>query len=436
MSLKKITSSPWIFIPMLFLAVGAGGGGLVGNLTTVMFKDFGFSNALIGAIALLSLPSCLRFLWAPWVDSLGSKRDLCWRFTALMGLLILLLGAMVALGHLTPGLAFGVVAVFSLIFSCLEVSADGYYIRIFNRKQQAGFVGVKTAAIRGGIILAIVLFIRMAGDLQEKGWTKDAAWGTSVLWAGVLLLLLALYYRQTLPRAPGDEPVKDHAAFPLVPVLKEYINQHRAWAIITMLLIFRFGQGMQVYMVPPFLMDTSDAGGYGMSPKNIAMLKTFADMPCMIIGGILGGLIIKRFGLRRTLVPFTLLLNVPNFAYIYLAYFRPEATMSVFGYIFYRDVFWTAALETLGYGIGFSAFYYYLHAIAKGKHKTSMLAISSGLMGLGFYLPGALSGILQERLGYPVLFIISSSLGLVTLLIIPFLPTPSFEEPAQESTAA
>lgn len=433
MSLKKAVSSPWIFIPMLFMAVGAGGGGLIGNLTTVMFKDFGFSNSLIGAVALLSLPSTLRFLWAPWIDSLGSKRDLCWRFTALMASVILILGILVALGYLTPLLAFCAVALFSLIFSGLEVASDGYYIRIFDRKRQAEFVGIKTAAIRGGIILSIALFIRMAGDLQEQGWTKNAAWGKAVIWAGITLFLLAVYYRQALPHASGDEPVKDHAGFPLMPVLKEYITQKRAGVIILMLLIFRLGQGMQVYMVPPFLMDASNAGGYGMNPKDIAMLKTFADMPCMIIGGIIGGFIIKRFGLRRTLVPFTLLLNVPNFAYIYLAYFRPEATMSVFGHVFYRDVFWTAAVETLGYGIGFSAFYYYLHAIAEGRHKTSMLAISSGLMGLGFYLPGGLSGILQEHMGYTSLFIISSTAGLLTLLILPFLPMPSFDERVEES---
>ena len=53
-----------------------------------------------------------------------------------------------------------------------------------------------------------------------------------------------------------------------------------------------------------------------------------------------------------------------------------------------------------------------------------MLAISSGLMGLGFYLPGGLSGVVQQMMGYPSLFILSSTAGLLTLAIIPFLPMP------------
>lgn len=425
MKKHPVLHSPWLFIPMLFLAVGAGGGGIVGNLTTVMFKDFGFSNALIGAVALLSLPSSLRFLWAPWVDAMGSKRSLCRHFTSIMGLIILATGGMIFAGHLSPTVAFIAIALFALVFSCLEVASDGYYIRIFNKEQQAEFVGIKTAAIRGGIILSIAIFIRLAGEWQEQGLSKEVAWGRSVMLAGATLLALAVYYWKALPHAADDEPVRDHKAFPLFSILKEYISQNRAWAIILMLLIFRFGQGMQVYMVPPFLMDSAEAGGYGMNPKDIAMLKTFAEMPFMIIGGIVGGLVIKRCGLKRTLIPFTLLMNLPNFAYIALSIFRPQATFTLFGSSFYTPVFLTSVVETLGYGAGFSAFYYYLHAIADGRHKTSMLAISSGLMGLGFYLPGGLSGVVQQMMGYPSLFILSSTAGLLTLAIIPFLPMPN-----------
>ena len=424
MKLKEIFHSPWIFVSMLFLAVGAGGGGIVGSMTTVMFKDFGYSNVLIGAVALLSLPSSFRFLWAPWVDGLASKRALCCIFTIIMGGIVISLGGLTYFGYFSPWVAFVTIGCFAFAFSCLEVSSDGYYIRILDKNMQAKFVGIKTAAIRAGIILSIAVFIRLGGELQEIGWTKDAAWGGALLLAAVVLLGLGFYYFKGLPQAVGDAPVRDAKGFPLFSILGEYVRQPRAWAIILLLLIFRFGQGMQVYMVPPFLMDTAEAGGYGMSPKDLALLKTYAEMPFMIIGGILGGLIIKRYGLKRTLIPFTLLMNVPNFAYVYLAMDLPQQTFSFLGTSFYVPVFLTSVMETLGYGIGFSAFYYYIHAIAEGRHKTSMLAISSGLLGLGFYLPGGVSGIVQQWLGYPSLFILSSAMGLLVLFIVPFLPMP------------
>ncbi|MFA5629742.1 MAG: hypothetical protein WC958_05825 [Dehalococcoidales bacterium] len=184
MRIKKFVSSPWIFVPMLFIVVGAGGRGLVGNLTAVMFKDFGFSNVLLGAVALLSLPSSFRFLWAPWINSLGNKRELCRQFIELMALTVFILSRLTVFGMLTPFITFIIIGIFALLFTCLEVASDRYYIRIFTPELQAEFVGIKTAAIRGGIILSIVLFIRLAGDLQEKGWQKNTAWAAALAAAG------------------------------------------------------------------------------------------------------------------------------------------------------------------------------------------------------------------------------------------------------------
>jgi len=429
MLIKNVFQSPWFFVPLLFIAVGSGGGGIVGNLTTVMFKDLGFSNAMVGAAALLSLPSSFRFLWAPWVDALGSKRDLCWRFIFGMATLVASLAALVYFGFFSALAAFGILFVFALIFSCLEVSADGYYIRVFDRKRQAEFVGIKAAAIRGGILLSIVLFVTSAGELQEVHlWTKAHAWGAAVAGAAIFLTLLAIYCKFFLPKVATDEPVRDSGAFPLIPIFKEYLKQDRAWAIIIMLLIFRFGQGIFVYMAPPFYMDDITLGGYGMNAKDIGLLKTLTDLPWMTLGGIAGGFLIMKVGLKRTIIPLTLLLCLPNFAYVYLAYAQPMTQFTLFGYEYYTAVFWVSCIESLGYGIGFSGFFYYIHAIAQGRHKTSMLAISSGFMGLGFYIPGAISGVLQEATSYVTVFAISSCVGLLTLLIVPFLPMPKFDE--------
>lgn len=413
---------------MLFISVGAGGGGIVGNLTTVMFKDLGMSNAIVGAAALLSLPSSFRFFWAPWVDGLGSKRGLCWRFILILGVLILVLAGLVAGGLTNPILLFLVLFVFAYFFSCLEVASDGYYIRIFKPRDQAEFVGIKVAGIRAGIIISIVVFVRLAGEWQEKGWDKQVAWGCTIALAALMFFVFALYTRYALPRADDDEAVKDATGFPLKTILKEYLQQKRVWAIVVMLLIFRFGQGILVYMSPAFYMDTMEAGGFGLNTKEVALLKTFTDVPWMIIGGIAGGLIVQRYGLKRLIYPFTLLLALPNFGYVYLAAIQPTTIVALLGERFYLELFLVSTLESLGYGVGFSGFYYYIHAIATGRHKTSMLAISSGLMGLGFYLPGGMSGVLQEYLGYSALFGVSCFIGLLTLVVLPLLPMPSFED--------
>lgn len=432
---KKIVQSPWFFVPILFIAVGSGGGGIVGSLTAVMFKDLGYSNVLVGAVAILSLPSSLRFLWSPWIDGLGSKRDLCWRFISGMSFMIAFLALIVYTGIVTPLFAFLIIFAFTIIFSSFEVAADGYYIRVFDRKRQAEFVGIKAAAIRGGILISVVFFVTWAGELQETYfWSINHAWGMAVFGAALLLAFIALYAKFFLPIVDSDYPVKDPEPFPLLTILKEYITQERAWAIIGMLLIFRFGQGILIYMAPAFYMDPFSLGGYAMNAKDIGLLKALTDMPWMTAGGIFGGFVIMKFGLKRTIIPFTLLMCLPNFAFVFLAFERPMATFELFGRTYYQAVFIVSCIESLGYGIGFSGFFYYIHAVASGKHKTSMLAVSSGVMGLGFYLPGAVSGVLQQLTNYVTVFAISSIVGLFTLVIVPFLPMPKFDADEVEET--
>ncbi len=417
--------SPWVFVPALYLVVGIGGGGVLGALASILFKDLGWSNAVVGGASLLALPSALRFLWAPRVDRLAAKRPLCWRFTAAMALTLLALAGLLAAGFAGQAVLFGGLLLFAVFLSCQEIAADGYYIRIFDRARQAEFVGLKAAAVRLGILLVVAGFVTAAGVLREtRHWPKAQAWAASLAVLAGLLLLLALLVKFLLPPAPDDTPVRDAGPFPLARVLREYLRQPGAWAIIATLLVFRFGEGMLTAMSAPFYMDGASGGGFGMSAREVGVFKTLTDLPWAALGGIAGGFLIKRFGFRRTVYPFTLALTLPNFAYIYLAAARPAGSFVLLGQSFSSALFWVSSIESFGYGFGFSAFYYYIHAIATGRHKTSLLAISTGILVISYSVPGAISGVIQERLGYVALFSICSIGGLLTFALLPFLPDP------------
>lgn len=157
------------------------------------------------------------------------------------------------------------------------------------------------------------------------------------------------------------------------------------------------------------------------------MLKTYTDVPWMTIGGIAGGFIVKRYGLRATFIPLSLLLNLPNLGYVWLALEQPTASFTLLGDAFPTWLFVISCGESLGYGLGFSAFFFYLHAIAQGPNKTSMLAISSGIMGIGFTFPGALAGWLEQFFGFPAVFTIATVIGLLALVLIRFVPIPKLD---------
>jgi PAT family beta-lactamase induction signal transducer AmpG len=172
------------------------------------------------------------------------------------------------------------------------------------------------------------------------------------------------------------------------------------------------GEAMLVKMASPFLLDGPAAGGLGFSTKSVGYAYGTAGMLSLTIGGLAGGWLIARFGLKRCIWPMAIMLNVPDLVYIYMAAVQPEAWL----------IYVLVACEQFGYGLGFTAFSVYLMYIAREPYKTSHFAISTGLMALGMMVPGMLSGYLQQWLGYTAFFMLVLVLTVPGMLMIFFLP--------------
>ncbi|MEI6125711.1 MAG: MFS transporter, partial [Pseudomonadota bacterium] len=85
-------------------------------------------------------------------------------------------------------------------------------------------------------------------------------------------------------------------------------------------------------------------------------------------------------------------------------------------------VYCMVAFEQFSYGLGFTAFSVYLMYIAREPYKTSHYAISTGFMALGMMLPGMVSGVLQQALGYVNFFILVVAMAVPGMLFIPYIP--------------
>lgn len=103
----------------------------------------------------------------------------------------------------------------------------------------------------------------------------------------------------------------------------------------------------------------------------------------MTAGGILGGVLISRQGLRFWLWPMVIIMHSPDLAFVYLAW--DQSTSHVL-------ISTAVAVEQFGYGFGFTAYMLYTIMVAEGGHKTAHYAIWTGIMALGMMLPGMLSG--------------------------------------------
>lgn len=116
----------------------------------------------------------------------------------------------------------------------------------------------------------------------------------------------------------------------------------------------------------------------------------------LLVGGLLGGYVASRKGLKAVWWLMVLSINLPDVVYVYLSYVKPGDLLLI-------NV--AVAIEQFGYGFGFTAYLLYMIMISDGEYKTAHYAICTGFMALGMMVPGMFSGALQEYLGYQHFFV-------------------------------
>ncbi len=243
------------------------------------------------------------------------------------------------------------------------------------------------------------------------------SWTVTFFVLVVLFGAFGIYHRFVLPRPAVDRP-GDVAGIPVF--MKEffrtfgsYFRKDHIGVFLLFLLFYRFAEAQLVKLAAPFLLDTREFGGLGLTTGQVGFVYGTVGTLALTLGGILGGIVASRHGLRAWLWPMVLAIQVPNAVYVYLASALP-------------DSFWIVnvcvAIEQFGYGFGFAAYLLVMIYVARGAHQTAHYAICTGFMALGMMLPGMWSGWLQEAIGYQHFFIwvlIATIPGFLVVKLIP-----------------
>ncbi|HNW59374.1 MAG TPA: MFS transporter [bacterium] len=224
------------------------------------------------------------------------------------------------------------------------------------------------------------------------------SWSVTFLVLGALFFLFFIYHRFILPRPAADVGVQ--ASNFLKQFLETFVSFFRRkhiGAILAFLLLYRFGEAQLVKLIHPFMLDSRELGGLGMTTGEVGLVYGTIGIIALTVGGLLGGFVVPRRGLKFWLFPMLLIIHLPDLAFIYLSQAQPDSLWIVSCFV---------ALEQFGYGFGFTAYMLYMIYVAgEGEHKTAHYAICTGLMALGMMVPGMFSGWLQEIIGYRHFFI-------------------------------
>ena len=434
MAEKKPTRNPWLFIPTQYFAEGLPFI-LVNQLSVAMFKSLGASNEFIGITSLLYIPWSIKFLWSPFVESKGTKRGWVLAMQALLSILFILLAVSMQLSHVII-MTVILFIIISFLSATHDIATDGFYLFALDAKNQAFFTGIRSTFYRLAMIFTGGTLLMIAGASGSQLGSVSGGWTVSFSIAAIIFLALFFYHKRVLPYPKDDVPASSVASSTKIPyraVFIQYFTQKRIIVILTYILLYRFGEGMLLKMVQPFMMDTIEKGGLGISLSQVGFMYGTLGVLALVVGGILGGLAIKHYSLRRLIWLMAVAMNLPNLFYVYLAYFQPQSILMIdysflspmstgMAFDFHPIVQACIIIEQFGYGFGFTAFMVYLLYISKGKYRTSFYAISTGIMAIGIMVPGFISGFVQSQVGYLGLFIASCVMTVPGMLTISFLP--------------
>ena len=423
-SLKSI--NPWLWVPTLYFLQGIPYF-LVNNISMVMFNQMGVPNGEMSFFTtLLYFPWALKFLWAPFVDLIRTKR---WWFLTMqflmLGLAVLTIfsipqpdPATIAAMGTEVKLFMGVLIAFIVMAfasATHDIAADGFYMLALTSGVQAEMIGWRSVFYRLSNVFCNSALIAIPGIIYD--WTikqgeqnMPLAWKVTMVITAIIFALMAVWHMFFTPRPDADKPNAETSVKDIISgfgkAFATYFTKPGLWIAILFMLLYRLPEGFLMKMIYPFLLGARETGGLGLTMQELGVVYGAIGVIFLLLGGILGGFYISRVGLKKAFWWMALAMTLPCLSFVYLSTYSPENMV-------YISI--ALAIEQFGYGFGFTAYMMYMMFFSEGEFKTSHYAICTSFMALSMILPGLVAGYIQEAIGYQNFFwmVIACSVGTI-----------------------
>ena len=358
-------------------------------------KDEGLDLTVIGIMGLVGLPYTLKFLWAPLLDRftlpfMGRRKG--WLFLTQ----VLLTLAISALGFTDPAKAPWGVALVAFLVTFLSASQD-IIVDAYRREDLAdaelglgsslyinGYRVGMLLASGGGLILADHISYTMVYQVMA-----------ACLLPGILVTLLA-----PEPGTPAGTP--QTLAEAVIAPLTEYFRRDGAVLILIFILLYKIGDTMAAAMTTPFYLDI------GFTKTQIGTVVKIFGFWATMIGGIAGGVLMLRTGIRHCLWTFGILQALSTAGFAFLAAVGNSIT----------GLSAVIAFENLSSGMGTAAFAAYMASLTNKKFTATQYALLSSLMGIPRVVAAAPTGYLAKHFGWIAFFLFCTAVAIPGLLLL------------------
>jgi len=280
------------------------------------------------------------------------------------------------------------------------------------RNDLLGFVAVAAAVAVGYLVTdrAVVPAVRAAMAPLWSGSTLPAA--LQGRWADLVALLVGIGI--TLPLAAF---AARRARFDtLLSGLASYFSQRGAAAFLVLIVLYKLGDAFAGSLLTPFLLK---AMAY--SPAEVGVVNKVLGLWLTIAGALLGGALMLKLGLWRSLMLFGVLQLASNMVFWWLAVGAKGTlgalTIPAFDWVFVQlsaptpvdgALLVAVTAENLSGGMGTAAFVAFLMSLTNQRFTATQFALLSAFASIGRVWVGPLAGVLAESIGWPTFFIVST----------------------------
>ena len=382
---------------------------LAGATLSIWLTEVGVSLTAIGLFALVGTPYNLKYIWAPFIDRLqipvlshllGRRRS----WMVLIQLCLML--SIIALGMSNPKTGPGLTAFFALAVAFLSASQDividAYRIEILDEEQQGAGAAMTQAGYRFGLLASGAGSLYLATEIQ---WSL--VYG---IMAGLVLVGLITTLFAPVPKAEKriNEIIDNQDNWFRVTIVDPFLeffqrnNLASAFLILAFILLYKFGDAFAGVMANPFYIKI------GFTKIEIANVSKIFGVFSTLLGVFVGGLLVKQFGILKSLFYCGILQMLSNLMFAAQAAIGPQVAFLVL----------TIGIENLSGGMGSAAFVAYLSMLCNTTYTGTQYALFTSFMAFGRTWLSAISGWVADHTDWITFFVSSTFVALPGLLLL------------------
>lgn len=384
-----------------------------GTLSTRLAESH-TSLTTIGLFSWASTAYAIKWMWSPLTDRLPLPGLTGWlgqRRGWLLASQTMTALTMIGLGASNPETALWQTALWAVALAFAsatqDIVIDAYRVESLEEWQLGAGAGAVVLGYRIGMIAAGGGALILA---DQFGWFVAYA-----AMAGLICLTMGVTLLMPEPKRPADVQevpppggksqrtgIAEWFRTAVVLPMQDF-TQRQHWVMILLFIaLYKYGDALLGVMANPFYLSI------GFTKTDIGLVSKSYGVVMTIVGGLLGGIVVARLGIMRSLLLCGLLQAASNLVFALQALIGPSLPMLMV----------TISVENLTGGMGTAAFVAYLSSLCNIAYTATQYALVSSFMSFARTYFASLGGWLADRVDWVSYFLISTAAALPGLLLL------------------